>query len=145
LKLDRQTVDRVTPGQASSEREHAFAGEKCEAGDFGGRAYREAYDGGWCSYRLKVAPGEDQALYVQYWGSDAGARTFDLLVDGRILATQKLNREKPNRFYSVLYPLNKAWLIDQSAITVRFQARAKNLAGGFYDLRILRVRSENGF
>jgi len=145
LRLDKQTIDRVAPGQASSEQEHAFAGEKCEAGDFGGRAYREAYDGGWCRYRLKVASREDQALCVQYWGSDTGARTFDLLVDGRIIATQNLNRQEPNRFYRVYYPLDRAWLTNQSEITVRFQAHAKNLAGGLYDLRIIRVGSENGF
>ncbi len=145
LKLDKQTIDRVAPGQASSEQTHSFAGEKCETGDFGGRAYREAYDGGWCSYRLKVASGEDQALCVQYWGGDAGARTFDLLVDGRIIATQSLYRQKPNRFYRVLYPLDKPWLTNKSEITVRFQAHAKNLAGGLYDLRIIRVGPENGF
>ncbi len=145
LKLDQQTIDRVAPGQSSSEQAHAFAGEKCEAGDFGGRCYREAYDGGWFSYRLKAAPGEAQALCVQYWGSDAGARTFDLLVDGRIIASQNLNREKPNRFYRVLYPLERTCLTQPSEIDVRFQAHAKNLAGGLYDLRIIRVGPENGF
>ncbi|OPZ66186.1 MAG: hypothetical protein BWY83_02953 [bacterium ADurb.Bin478] len=82
---------------------------------------------------------------MQYWGSDTGARTFDLLVDGRIIATQNLNRQEPNRFYRVYYPLDRAWLTNQSEITVRFQAHAKNLAGGLYDLRIIRVGSENGF
>ena len=78
-----------------------------ETGEFNDRRWRHATDGGWFSYTLKVLPDQPQELLVIYWGSDAGGREFDILIDGQKLATQKLESNKPGQFYDQMYPLPK--------------------------------------
>ena len=78
-----------------------------ETGEFSNRRWRHATDGGWFSYNLKVLPDQPQELLVIYWGSDAGGREFDILIDGQKLATEKLESNKPGQFYDQAYPLPK--------------------------------------
>ena len=48
-----------------------------------------------CRTASAVRPGQPQALSVTYWGSDSGARVFDVLVDGRVVATERLDNNRP--------------------------------------------------
>jgi hypothetical protein len=136
--LERRTVDRVRPGDAASERAHDLAGDRMEAGDAGGRPWRHALDGGWFSYRLAVRRGEPQVLSVTYWGSDSGARAFDVLVDGQVVATERLASNRPGQYYDQVYPLAPEVVARGEAITVKFQAHPGNRAGGIFDVRVLR-------
>jgi len=79
-------------------------------------------------------------LLVTYWGSDVGARVFDILVDGTPVATQKLDRNQPNRFFDQLYPIPPQLTKGKQKVTVRFQAHPGNIAGGVFDLRMLRAQ-----
>jgi hypothetical protein len=136
--LEARTVDRVSIGDPRSERDHQFQGEKTDAGAFGGRNWRHATDGGWFSYTLKVLPDEPQELCVTYWGSDSGGREFDVLVDGERLATQKLENNKPERFYGEVYALPKKLIENKSSVTVRFQAQPGKTAGGVFGCAVLK-------
>lgn len=138
-QMEARTVDAVHPGDEQSERDHGIAGENTGAGEFGDRRWRHAPDG-WFSYELRIEPGVDQDLVVTYWGSDAGNRTFDVLVDGVKLATETLANNHPGEFYDRTYPLPADLLRDKAKVTVRFQAAKGNIAGGVFDVMILRRR-----
>ncbi len=135
--LQARTVDRVVIGNDQSEREHRLQGHRHASGPFGGRHWRHAADG-WFSYELAVPAGQPAELLVTYWGSDTGARVFDVLVDGVKIATQKLNRNQPDRFFDQIYPLPADLTRNKKTITVRFEAHPGNTAGGVFDLRVLR-------
>jgi hypothetical protein len=137
LDLDRRTIDRVHIGDAASERAHDLQGERMETGDAGGRPWRHALDGGWLSYRLAVGGREPRLLSVTYWGSDSGARTFDVLVNGRLLETERLDNNRPGHFYDKAYPLAADTADRDGAITVTFQAHPGNRAGGIYGVRVV--------
>jgi len=137
--LTARTVDRVVIGDQASERAHRLQGEKHSSGLFGGRHWRHAPDG-WFSYELQVPPDGNAELLVTYWGSDVGARVFDILVDGTPVATQKLDRNQPNRFFDQLYPIPPQLTKGKQKVTVRFQAHPGNIAGGVFDLRVLRAQ-----
>lgn len=74
---------------------------------------------------------------MTYWGDDAGARRFDVQVNGETVATEHLDRREPGNFFDVDYPLNKAQIKDGAQIAVRFQAYPGNMAGGIFGLRLL--------
>jgi hypothetical protein len=86
---------------------------------------------------MKVAPNAAQTLVVTLWGSDAGARTFDVLADGATLRTITLANNAPGRFYDVEVPLPSEVLAGKQKIVVRFQARPANFAGGVFGLRVV--------
>jgi uncharacterized protein len=135
--LATRTVDFVVPDGEQSERDHSLQGEKMGNGDFGGRKWRHAPDGGWFSWQLKVRPDQPQELSVTFWGSDGGGRVFDILVDGQKIATQTLQNNKPDRFYDERYPLPPELWKGKQAVMIRFQAHPQATAGGVFGVRVL--------
>jgi hypothetical protein len=124
-----------------SERDHGMRGENSEAGTWGPhgnvRHWRHAYEG-WFSYELKVDPNKPVALVCTYWGSDAGDRTFDVLVEGVRVGTETLDNSRPGKFFDVTYPVPEDLTRGKHLVTVRFQSRPGNLAGGVFEARIVR-------
>jgi DUF1680 family protein len=137
-ELEARTVDAVDISQADSERQHRQQGERSMAGPFSGRAWRHADDGGWFSYEMKVLPDKPMTLMCTYWGSDAGNREFDVAVNGTRIATQRLDRDKPDEFFDVLYAVPETLTRGQTSITVRFQAHPGKMAGGVFGCRVIR-------
>ncbi len=137
-ELDTRTVDAVSPGDEQNERDHNLKGERTQAGEFGGRNWRHATDGGWFSWEMKVLPDKPQELRVTYWGSDGGNRVFDVLIDGVKLTTQRLQNNKPDQFYDETYPMPADMTKGKESITVKFQARAGAWAGGVFGVRVTR-------
>ncbi|MCX6925041.1 MAG: glycoside hydrolase family 127 protein [Verrucomicrobia bacterium] len=146
LKLTKDSVDVVRIGDGKSEHDHNVQGTG-NTGTFKGRSYRHAGAGGWFSYDLKVPIDKANVLAVTYWGGETGARTFDVLINDRKLATQKLEMDKAGEFFEVRYPIPSDMVQgkpdDPSGevrkVTVKFQAHPGNTAGGIFGLRIVRA------
>ncbi len=134
---ERRTIDWVEIGNEASEGKHNLQGERMGSGAFMGRRWRHAVEGGWFSYDLRVEEGEME-LVCTYWGSDVGPRTFDIVVEGEVIATQTLNNNQPGRFFSVVYKIPPHLTQGNEKITVRFQAHPSCIAGGLFGLRLLR-------
>jgi hypothetical protein len=136
-ELKALTVDLVTP-DAKLERAHNQQGRSSNAGPAFGRRWRDARGGGWFSYDMKVAPDRPVGLTVTYWGGDSGNRVFDILVDGRKIATQKLTAPKPGKFTDVTYAVPANLTKGKQKVTVKFQAHPGSIAGGVFGCRIVR-------
>jgi hypothetical protein len=136
--LEALTIDFVQPGETEVERAHNMQGEKTETGENSGRKWRHARDGGWLSFDLKVSPERPVSLVTSYWGSETGPRKFDILVDGKKIASQSLQNDKPGEFFDVTYSIPAEITRGKNKITVRFEAQPGNTAGGFYGLRVIR-------
>ena len=134
----RRVLDFVAVGDRDSERRHQLEGERTQAGSHAGRAWRHATDGGWFSYVLAVRSNHDNVLQATFWGDDAGSRTFDVLVDGTAMATQKLDRNAPGEFFEVKWSLPPELTAGKDRVTVRFQAHPGHTAGGLFGLSTLK-------
>ena len=135
-ELEARTVDLVTP-DAQLERAHNYQGKGSNSGAAFGRRWRDARGGGWFSYDMKVPPDRPVRLTVTYWGGDSN-RVFDILVDGRKLATQKLTASKPGKFTDVTYAVPANLTKGKQKVTVKFQAHPGSIAGGVFGCRIVR-------
>jgi len=136
-ELQARTVDAVVP-EMQPERDHNYQGEKSSAGMFNGRHWRHAYPGGWFSYDMKISKDRPVDLMVTYWGGDSGNRTFDVQIDGRKIATQTLNMQKPGEFFDVTYPIPEELAKNKEKVTVRFQSQPGKMAGGVFGCRIVK-------
>jgi hypothetical protein len=134
----RRTVDAIEIGSYPSEKEHELDGQNMAVGDHNGRNWRHASDGGWIRYTMRVLPDVPMILSCTYWGSDTGARTFDVLVDGRKIATQKLDRDNPDEFFEVDYPIPPELTRGKEQVTVKFQAHRGHTAGGVFGCEMLK-------
>lgn len=135
---DAATLDQVAPGFQQPEVDHAFAHEGSEIENFGGRKGRLAKDGGWFSYTLRCA-GEPAALVLTYWGGVWHERAFDLLVDGEALAEQRLLTNRPGDFFERVVAIPAALTAGREKITLRIAARAADIAGAVYGVRLVRA------
>ena len=138
-ELQARTVDEVRPGDRQGERDHNLQGEKTASGVFADRRWRHATDGGWFSYDMKVLPDQPLELSVTCWGSDGGSRIFDILVGDTKIATQRLENNRPGKFYDEVYPIPGSLTQGKEKITVKFQAHPSAWAGGIFGVRILKV------
>ncbi len=136
-RLKEAEIDFVQPGEMQPERNHNFKGEKSSAGSFKERASRDSR-GGWFSFDLKTASDLPVALSVDYWGGFPGAKTFDILVNDKIIATENISNKKEGQFISVQYDIPKALSKAKSKITVKFQAHEGNMAGPVFRVSTIR-------
>ena len=127
-----QVIDRVEIGNAEAEKKHNLKEEgRVQSGIYSGKAWRHARDGGSFSYDMKVLPDAPMTLVCTYWGSDK-RRTFDILVDGKKVATQTVNNNKRNEFFEVEYKIPAESTRKKDRVTVKFQAQPSGVAGGVY-------------
>ena len=134
--LEARITDEVKPGEQQPETDHRLKTEDSRAGDFRDRKWRDAQ--GWFSYEVKVAPDTPMTLVCTYWGDDGGARLFDILVDGQVVATQKLANSRPGVFFDEQYDLPEALTRGKEKVTVTFRAAPGHTAGGLFGLMLLK-------
>jgi len=140
MEIQSRTVDAVVPGDQASERAHNYRGQRSHTGRFGERMYRDAAEGGWFAWDLKVLPDQPQELVIIHWGSDSGRR-FDVLVDEEKIASTELAGEKPGEFYDRVFRLPAVLVCGKTNVTVKIQASPDTWAGAVYGVRIQKIRA----
>jgi hypothetical protein len=134
-------IDYVQAGEMQPERNHNFKGDKTTAGSFKERPNRESR-GGWFSFDLKVNPGSANILAVDYWGGFPGAKTFDILINNQVIATENISNKKDGQFITVHYDIPLEISKGKSKLNVRFRAHQNNMAGPVFGIRTLRKTSD---
>ncbi len=136
-KLDRDvaTIDAVAPGEQQSEVDHAFSGEGNETGIYNGHRWRH---GRWFQYTLNLHGAKKADVAITYNGGDAG-RNFDIIANGKVIATEHLTAAMPNKFFEKRYPLPPEVIAAAAdgKVTIKLSA-PEFLAGGIFDLRLLK-------
>jgi hypothetical protein len=136
-ELEALTVDFVQPGEMQPERDHNFKGEKTSPGFFKERRNRESR-GGWFSFDMKTLPDKQVGLVVEYWGGFPGAKTFDILVDEELIATENISNKKDGEFILEEYNIPEKITRGKNKVTVRFAAHPRNMAGPVFGVRMIR-------
>ncbi|HTL69615.1 MAG TPA: glycoside hydrolase family 127 protein [Lacunisphaera sp.] len=130
------TIDWVAPGEQQPEVEHGFQGEGTASGVYNGRRWRH---GRWFQYTLDTHSEKAVTLSVTYSGDDSG-RKFEILANGTLLAVQNLAGNRLGEFIDRTYEIPASVLAAAPGgrVTIKFAA-AQGLAGGVYDVRLLRT------
>jgi len=137
--LDARTSDRFLPGGQQSEVDHNLQSQGSTTGIYNGQPWRDARDGGQFSFTLKLTGEGPYTLDCTYWGSETGARVFDIAVDQTTIATQALNNNQPDEFFDVEYKIPVELTLGKASITVTFHAKPGQMAGGLFGCRLLHV------
>jgi len=138
LELDRRTIDQIATGEQQPDADHAAKGSNTYTGVYDNEHYRDARNGGSFSYELSTKGHTDLSLMVRYWGNENGSRTFDILVDNEVIKTENISGKwGVNEFVNVEYSIPGNLLVNKEMITVTFQAKTNNTAGGVFYLRLL--------
>jgi len=136
---EARIVDSVDFGMQQSEVDHNVTSDRSKTGDFRNQKWRDASSGGFIEFKAKVIPDTPLLLRCRYWGEDRG-REFSILVDGKAIGDEKLDRNAPGKFFNQDYPIPSELVQGKDSITVRFEPKQGSVAGGFYNASILKAK-----
>ena len=124
-------TDKVIIGKKSSEDEHQMKGVSTNTG--GPNTWRDASNGGWFSYTVAVDPDKQMELVLTYSSTDGGNREFEILVDNKKIAEQKLRAETFSAWIDKVYPIPFELTKGKKTVTVKVQALPGKIAGVYSD------------
>jgi len=139
-RLEAATVAFVQPGEMQPERDFNYQGEDSRPVRVMGRAGRRGKK--WFSFDLPVEPQHPMALVVTYNHDEWRKRTFEILIDGKLLKEQTVERRGPMRFFDVKYPMPAEMVKGKTKVTVRFQATGGNEIAAVFGIRMIRADAE---
>ncbi len=133
-RIDASTIDHVDTDNADSEKSHQ--GQNLQEGRrpwFEGRNGRESKAAPF-GYTLKVKPDSPVSLVTTYRAGDGTTRAFDVLVEGKVLASESLALgadELVEREHAVPATLTRG----KSSIAVTYRPHAGAITGAVFDVR----------
>ncbi|MBM7570678.1 glycoside hydrolase family 127 protein [Aquibacillus albus] len=147
VRRRRITVDEVNPNEQQPEVDHHIQTKNSTSGylNLVHSGWRDSRGEGFFSYDMAVQPEKTMYLVVTYFGSDHDLhvdgkmykRDFDVLVDGTVIANQKLNLNQPGELFDVGYEIPRELTKNKDKVTVTFQSEEGKAAGAVYGLRIV--------
>src|SRR5437899_12694780 len=99
----------------------------------------------WFSFDLPVESSHPMTLVVTYNTDEPANRSFEILVDGKRVGQQTIDRRSPeqvSRFFDVDYQIPADLINGKQKVTVRFQAIDGNEIAAVFGLRIVRADAE---
>ena len=135
-RIEQSTIDIVDADSKGSEQAHDGQGlDDRRRPWFEGRAGRESKTTPF-GYTLKVDSARQVSLVTTCRGSDEQPRTFDVLVDGTVVATDTLPLE-PARLIDLEHPVPASLTHGRSSVAVTYRPHAGSQTGAVYEVRMI--------
>jgi hypothetical protein len=135
----RRVVDLVNVSDPTSERTHGLLGEATTVTDVAGRLGRQAT--GWFSYDLKIYDDSALSLTCVVRGGSGTRQAFDILVDGRKVATRVVEPSAGGPI-EMTVAVPEALSLGKISVTVRFQAQRGSVTPALLELRTVQEHLE---
>jgi hypothetical protein len=137
-ELDQNTIDLFRLGEMQPERDHNFRENRSWVEEYRSRKARTADRGGWFSFEMDVRSGDPVSLSVEYWGGYSGSKTFDILVEDRLIATENITNKAPGRFIDITYKIPEELMNGKKKVMVQFVPHEGHRAGPVFTVRTIR-------
>jgi DUF1680 family protein len=135
-----RSLDVVHLGEMQAEHDHNLTSDLSYPVVYRARNGRDARNGGFMQFDMKAVRADGQpvgplVLEVTYWGSETN-RSFDIRVDGTVIAHQDLMGHQPGAWMDIDYPIPPALTAGKTKIAVRFEPRDGKTAGPVFGVRL---------
>jgi len=128
-ELEAKTIDLFRLGEMQPERNHHFIDNKTWVNEYKTRKCRIVERGGSMSFKMKIEKGKPVALALEYWGGFTGMKTFDILVEGKVIATENLNKITKSKFVYMIYEIPDNLVSNKNDIDVKIIPKKGHRAG----------------
>jgi len=136
-KLEARTIDFFQPGEMQPERDHNFNIGKGWIEYLRDRKGRIAERGSQFSFTMKIQKDKPINLWVEFWGGYTGSKTFDILVEDKVVATENISDKAPGKFINLEYQIPTELTQGKNQITVTFKPHDGHRAGPLFGIRTL--------
>ena len=141
-RADSLAVDGIIVCDDESEKVHGFESVNSITGIDDERSWRRATKGGWFSYLVKVQPGTESCLWIEYHGAEIEESQFSILIDGhRVASEAHLKNFDLPVIYGKIYPIPIDLTAQKSSVTVKFQADWPHATPRIFSLRTMALTS----
>ncbi|MEK3686862.1 beta-L-arabinofuranosidase domain-containing protein [Paenibacillus sp. FSL R10-2736] len=130
-RVQDATLDSLPVGNDQYELEHGIQGENTSVATWDGYNIRKAENGGWFSYRLKVAPQSDNYLSVTYFSGSNG-KELAIYADGELISSEILHTDQARSFYNRSYLIPAEVISGKTEVEVKFVIPGQE--NGIFDL-----------
>lgn len=134
-----RSVDVMHLGEMQPERDHNLTSDLSWPVTYRGRQGRDVRAGGFLEFDMAVKQGP-LVLQATYWGDERN-RTFDILIDGTKVATQKLDHDKPGKFFDVEYAVPQALTKGKDKVRLRIVPHERTTAGPIFGVRLFTAKT----
>ena len=138
LDLEQRTVDVLRLGEMQPERDHQFRDENAGVGEFKSRRFREVQRGGWMAFTMKVPADQPVSLVLEYWGAYSGSKTFDILVEDKIIATENISEINKDQFVDYAYEIPCELLEGKESVQVKIVPHEGHRGGPVFTARMVK-------
>jgi hypothetical protein len=138
-RLEAATVAYLEPGEAVFDRPFNFqGGEDSVPQRILGRPGRRG--GSWFSYDVPVQADHPMTMILTFYSLDRRGTpaSFDILIDGQVIATQDVDRSEPPRFFDLEYEIPARLVAGKESVTVRFEAAEGSQIATVFGIRMIR-------
>jgi uncharacterized protein len=136
--LQARSADVMHLGEMQAERDHALEAKLSYPVAYRGRNGRDARAGGYFEFTFRTRPGP-LVLQATYWGEERNRR-FRILLDGVLIATERLEANKPGEFFEQDYPIPAALTQGKQTVRVRFEPEERVSAGPVFGVRLFSAK-----
>jgi uncharacterized protein len=137
-ELDLKTIDLFRMGEMQPERDHQFREKDTWVEEYKSKKARTADRGGWFSFEMAVGDEDSVSLSVEYWGGYSGSKTFDILVENQVIATENITNKAPGKFIDVAYGIPGELVMGRDRVLVQFIPHDGHRAGPVFTVRTIR-------
>ncbi|MCU4162369.1 beta-L-arabinofuranosidase domain-containing protein [Carboxylicivirga caseinilyticus] len=137
-ELELKTIDLFRLGEMQPERDHNFKEEASWVGEYKSRKYREIPKEGFASFEMAVDPSKKNSLVFEYWGGFAGSHTFDITVEGQVIATENITNMAPGKFINVTYEIPEQLIENKNKIKIELLPHDGHRAGPVFAVRTIK-------
>lgn len=137
-EIEKNTIDLFRLGEMQPERDHLFDGQKVWADEMKSKKFREIDRGGWMSFTMKTKRNEKVLLVLEYWGGFSGSKTFDIIVEGEIIATENISSIGKSKFVDFKYSVPDELIKGKDKINVKIIPHKGHRAGPIFSVRTVK-------
>ncbi len=120
--IRKRTCDDMRIGEMQPERDHNLKSSKASyVGRYLDRPFRDARDGGFFSFDMKVDPDKPIDLLCTWRGDRV--RKFDILVSGKKIASVNIGNLAKDKFHEITIAIPEKLTAGKKKVRVRFQSR----------------------
>ena len=138
LELEQKTIDLFRLGEMQPERDHQFDGDKINPGEFKSKKFREVDRGGWMAFTMKTIKNQPISLVFEYWGGYSGSKTFDIQVEGQVIATENISAISMSKFIDKTYDVPESLVGDKEMIQVKILPHEGHRGGPVFTVRTVK-------
>jgi len=137
-ELELKTIDLFRLGEMQPERNHSFESNNVWVNELKTKKFREIDRGGWMSFKMKTIKNQPIALVFEYWGGYSGSKTFDILVEGQVIATENISKFGKSKFIDVAYEVPENLIKNKENFDVKIVPHKGHRGGPIFNVRTVK-------